>query len=255
MLFIEPYFITAVAACISGANLRRKNSINGMAMKKQIALVLAVGALLPASRVLADTTIANFTFETSVPTTAGPFNAEVGTGTISGSHAGASVYSSPAGNGSAHSYSSTLWATGDYYQLHFSTVGLSGVYLNFDQVSSGTGPGKFLLEYSTDGTTFTPVTGTDYTVLANTTPNAWSSGTHLTTTTFNNDLTGITAINNKSDVYIRFVDDSTTSANGGTVATGGTDRMDNIVVVVPEPSTYALLGTGLASLLFFRRKK
>ncbi|HEY2154598.1 MAG TPA: hypothetical protein VGH33_03145, partial [Isosphaeraceae bacterium] len=54
--------------------------------------------------------IADWTFETTLPTTAGPFAPEVGSGAASGQHASASTYSTPVGNGSAHSFSSTAWA-------------------------------------------------------------------------------------------------------------------------------------------------
>jgi PEP-CTERM motif len=226
-------------------------------LKKQIALLLAVGGLLSMSRTQADTIIADWTFETSLPATSGPFSPEVGSGSATAFHAGATTYSHPAGNGSAASFSSSLWAVGDYYQVQVSTVGFQGIFLTYDQVSSGTGPGKFLLQYSTDGTTFTPVTGTDYTVLVNAAPNAWSSNpaNHVTTTTLSDDLSAITTLNNAATVYFRFSDDSTTSANGGTVATSGTGRIDNIIVAVPEPSTFALFGLGAASLFLFRRRK
>src|ERR1700742_1621680 len=63
---------------------------------------MVVGAVaLPAHASI----IADWTFETSQPVTAGPYSPEIGAGSASGSHAGASTYSTPAGNGSAHSYS------------------------------------------------------------------------------------------------------------------------------------------------------
>src|SRR5438552_17437540 len=68
--------------------------------------------------------IADWTFESSLPAGspgAGVWitniSAEIGSGTASGWHAGASTYTSPAGNGSAHSFSSSLWAVGDLYQF------------------------------------------------------------------------------------------------------------------------------------------
>ena len=74
---------------------------------------LFVLAILAVASSASATTIATWTFETSVPTTAGPFSPEVGAGSAIGSHASsATVYSSPSGNGSFHSFSSTNWGVG-----------------------------------------------------------------------------------------------------------------------------------------------
>jgi hypothetical protein len=202
--------------------------------------------------------IARWTFETSQPLAnqgAGTWYTniapEIGSGSAAGFHAGPSIYTTPAGNGSPHSFSSTNWAVGDFYQFATSTVGYANIMVTYDQVSSSTGPGKFDFAYSTDGNIFTTI-ASSYTVLANSSPNAWSSGTAITTTSYTYDLSAITALNNASTVWFRIIDSSTTSANGGTIATGGTDRVDNFsIAVVPEPSTVALLGFG--TLLLLRR--
>jgi len=215
-------------------------------------IALAVGFSVQAQ------TIADWTFETSLPNTAGPYSPEVGAGSIIGSHAGASVYSTPAGNGSSHSYSSTLWAVGDYYQIQVSTLEDSDIQLSWNQTSSGTGPGLFQLLYSTDGSSFTSF-GSAYTVLDNgLAPNAaWNATTASPAYDFSVDLSGITALDNQPAVYIRFEDTSTTSSSGGTVGTAGTDRMDNIIVAettVPEPSIMALFGIGSTVCLGFLRR-
>ena len=44
------------------------------------------------------------------------------------------------------------------------------------------------------------------------------------------DLSGVADLNNASTVYIRLVDNSTTSIGNGTVGTAGTDRVDNFIV-------------------------
>ena len=62
------------------------------------------------------------------------------------------------------SFSSTAWSVGDYYQFQVSTLGDPNVALAWDQTSSTTGPRDFLLQYSTNGTTFTPF-GSQYSVL------------------------------------------------------------------------------------------
>jgi hypothetical protein len=216
--------------------------------------LLLTCAVLASGSAFAQTTLANWTFETSAPVTAGPFAPEVGSGTALGFHAGASTYSSPAGNGSPHSFSSNTWAIGDYYQFQVSTVGFSGIDVSWDQTSSNTGPKDFILKYSTDGMNYTSY-GT-YAVLANASPNpAWNASTSSTLYSYSLDLSSITSLNNASSDYFRLVDASTVSANGGTVAAAGTDRVDNFAVTaIPEPSTYALLAgvAGLAMVLWRR---
>ncbi len=213
--------------------------------------LLASAALVAFAPAFADT-LAQWTFETSVPTTAGPIAPEVGSGSALGFHAGATAYSNPVGNGSAESFSSTNWLVGDYYQFSFSTVGFTGLTLSFDQTSSGTGPRDFNVAYSTDGSSFT--TFQSYAVLANAAPNpTWSATTPQPIYTLSVDLSAIAALNNQASVFIRLVDASTVSAAGGTVASGGTNRVDNFTAMasaVPEPGSLALLLAGCGVLGF-----
>lgn len=227
-------------------------------------MLLSVCGLLAGASLSSAQTIAQWTFEGTAitATTAASFtygSPETGSGTASGVHASASTaWSSPAGDGSAHSLSANGWAVGDYYQFQTTTLGYTGIQLDWDQTSSGTGPGKGLLQWSTDGSTFHNF-GSDYSILVNGSPNiAWSSGTYQPAFHYTVDLSTVSELNNASSVYFRLADDATTSANGGTVASGGTDRIDNFTVSVapvPEPGSVALLGLGLAGMLALRRRR
>jgi hypothetical protein len=214
----------------------------------------AVGFLVTAS-ILQAQTVAQWTFETSLPATAGPFSPELGSGSASGSHAAAATFSTPAGNGSTHSFSANTWAVGDSWQFQVNTLGFNNVGLSWDQTSSGTGPRDFNLDYSINGgSSWTTVTA--YNVLANAAPNpTWNATTSSSLYTFTPDLTGVA--DNEASVWFRLIDVDTTSANGGTVASGGTDRIDNVTVaVVPEPTSLSLMGGfGLLAWAFIRRRK
>jgi hypothetical protein len=205
-------------------------------------------------------TISQWTFESSAPASAGPFLAEVGNGAALASHAGATTYSSPAGNGSSHSFSSTNWLTGDYYQFSLSTLGFSNLSVSWDQTSSNTGPKDFELEYSTNGTTFTDLAS--YSVLPNGTGNpSWNQSTSNAVYGFSQNLSSVSALNNQSSVLFRLVDIGTDAANGGSVASGGTDRVDNFTVggsaaaPVPLPAAVWLLSGGLLGLGRFARRR
>ena len=226
-----------------------------MVARRQVVAALALA--LAASGAHAATVIANWTFESTQPISAGPFAAEIGTGTALGHHATSSTYSSPAGNGSAHSFSSTAWSVGDYYQFNVSTLGLSGLSISWDQTSSNTGPKDFALQYSTDGTTFTNFRA--YSVLANGTPNpAWNGTTASAAYSFSSDLSALSGLDNQTNLFFRLVDQDTAAANGGTVASGGTDRVDNVKIsalsAVPLPAAVWLLGSGLLGLFGMRRR-
>ncbi len=229
--------------------------------------VLATGSLVFLGALQSHATIiAKWTFETSIPASAGPFAPEVGSGLALGSHAGASVYSSPSGNGSAHSFSSTLWAVGDYYQFSVATTGFKDIMLGWGQTSSTTGPRDFKLAYSVDGGgTFGDFAS--YIVLANQTVaaggiGAWNTATEITGYNYSFDLSAVTALDNTASVIFRLIQTTTADATPpGTVATGGTDRVDNFTVsgtemaVVPEASTWiAGLGLSLGMLGTFVRK-
>ncbi|MEW6120412.1 MAG: PEP-CTERM sorting domain-containing protein [Pseudomonadota bacterium] len=223
-------------------------------MKSQFSILLAA-SLFVSVNASADT-LAQWTFETSVPTTAGSFAPEVGSGSALGYHANSSVvYSNPVGNGSGESFSSNFWSVGDYYQFQVSTIGYVDISLSWDQVSSSTGPRDFKLSYSTDGSSFTEFAS--YSVRNNSTP-AWSSTTPTGLDTYTYDLSTVNAIENQASVYFRLVDASTVSTNGGTVATTGTDRVDNFTVMaapVPEAETYAMMLAGLGLVGFMARRR
>ncbi|HEX4793731.1 MAG TPA: IPT/TIG domain-containing protein, partial [Humisphaera sp.] len=187
--------------------------------------------------------LADWTFETSQPVTAGPLSAESafyssGTTTqATGSHTASTTYSTPAGNGSSHSFSSNGWSVGDYYQFKTSASGFQGITFNWDQTSSNTGPRDFNLQYSTDGTTFTTF-GSTHQVQANASPNpVWNATTSSSLYSSSVDLSSVPGLNNAATVYFRLVDNSTTSANGTTVAAAGTDRVDNVSIVANNTTT------------------
>lgn len=144
----------------------------------------------------------------------------------------ATAWTTPVGNGSSDSLSSNNWAIDDYYQFSLSTTGYQDITLSWDQTSSNTGPRDFDLVYSTDGVNFTVAPGFDnYAVLANAAPNAtWNGTTPQPAFTFNADLSSISALDNVSTVIFRLVMAGTTSANGGTIATTGTGRVDNFTI-------------------------
>ncbi len=219
-----------------------------MKMKLILASALAV-SLLSIETGYASLTIAQWTFESSVPTNAGPYSPEIGSGSASGSHVKPSAaYSNPPGNGSGESFSANDWAAGDYWQFAVSTMGYSDITLSWDQYSSGTGPTSFQLAYSTDGLSFTEF-GSAYTVAAG----SWTSYNNI-------DLSVITGLDNQATAYIRLINESS-------VAGSGTDRVDNFTVsgtqsaaAVPEPSTclagaLVLLPFGVSTFRVLRNRR
>src|SRR3954471_14939524 len=193
-------------------------------------------------------TIADWTFETSVPTTAGPIAPEVGSGTGTGVHAGAATYSSPSGNGSAQSWNSNTWAIGDYYQFQASTLGENAISISWDQTRSSSGPGQpnpsapsFKLQYSTDGTNFTDAFS--YVV-----PVTSSSGA-VWTSQFA-DLSSVPALDNQSAVYFRM------TAIQAAQSANGQSRVDNVVIAsVPEPAAGLLLISAVLSVAGWRKQR
>ena len=221
-------------------------------------LLTCLAALLLASPLALADTIANWTFETSQPAGspgAGAWitniAAEVGPGVAAGRHAGNATYSTPAGNGSAHAFSSTAWASGDFYQFAVNTLGFQSVTVAFDQTGSATGPRDFQFSFSTDGVNFTTV-GPTYIVLTNSasannegsgkSTSVWSStGSQQSAYTVTFDLSSTNSLANQPLVYFRLTVVDGTAENGGSIGSAGTDRVDNFIVSgTPMPTSPTL---------------
>ncbi|MGC4119622.1 MAG: proprotein convertase P-domain-containing protein [Myxococcales bacterium] len=157
--------------------------------------------------------LALFTFETSLPVSAGPFPAESGSkassSTIRGFHAVTATYSTPGGNSSAHSFNANNWSVGDYFEVMVPGTGASSFEVSFDQYKSSTGPADFKVQWSTDGTNFQDL-GASYAVITTT----W--------TTFGPYALPASA-DGAASIYVRLTSNVTTAASG-------TCRVDNVRV-------------------------
>jgi hypothetical protein len=207
----------------------------------------------------------NFESYTSANSTAasfGPLAPEVGSGSATGVHSSATtVWSNPAGNGSAESFSANTWNPGDYFQFTVNSTSLtglaSGLEFSWDQTSSSTGPKSFTFSYSTDGTTFTQLMA--YSVLANSTVaapdpqarSAWSSGGARQP--IYNFSTSVSGLIGEPTVHLRIA-----NAEPASSASGGTSRLDNFAInytAVPEPEEWAaIVGVGLVGFALWRRR-
>ncbi|GMV77094.1 MAG: hypothetical protein AMXMBFR79_02300 [Chitinophagaceae bacterium] len=245
---VDKDFTAAVAITATGSVLKNspvsQSSVSGLATFSNlqfakagtgITLTAASGALTTATSNgftitlgLPIVALAQWTFETSVPTSAGPHSPEIGSGQATGNHAsGSTTYNNPVGNGSAESFSSDRWASGDYYQFKTSSYGYQNITLSFDQTGSNTGPRDFKIQYSTDGSTFTDLSGGSYQL----TNDSWSSsGDPKSASSRSFDLSSVTALNNQANIYIRLTVSSSTAIDGGSIATTGTGRVDNVTI-------------------------
>lgn len=226
--------------------------------------ILAIALVCTAQYSFA-TVLSSWTFEVNTPadltnSTTGPSVAAEGgivAGTVGGTHASSATdWTTPSGNGSDNSYSVNTWTVGDYFQISSSSIGYGSLSLTFDATGSGTGPKDFKVQASTDGSTFTDI-GFSYSVLVNGAPNLSWSVANGVQAAYNITTSLPASLDNQANIYLRLVNTSTVSTNGGTVGTGGTSRIDNVIVdgtaLIPEPST---IGLALASLgcLLIRRK-
>ena len=226
--------------------------------------VLAAGtcAMIAASAANA-AVVAGWTMTTAVPaSTAGATysygiadqGAQTTGSVLTGSHAStATVWSSPAGNGSTYSLSATAWGVGDYFQVTVDTRGYGDISISWDQTRSGSGPSVFDLKMSVDGGANFTTVNTGYTVVqaggTGTGTSSWSTSTSSVQTGFTTTTIAGSTAAQKASVIFRFV-------NTSTVASGGTNRIDNILVTgnaIPAPGALALLG--VAGLIGARRRR
>lgn len=107
---------------------------------------------------------------------------------------------------------------GSFWQLQFSTKGYKDLSIAYNVRSSGTGPAHFCIQYK-NGENFDTVDNSAYTI---------------TSTSLRNQMGGsirLPAVLNDSDtVILRIATTDLVSQKGGTVASGGTSNINNIVV-------------------------
>lgn len=164
--------------------------------------------------------------------------------------------------GAANSINSSGFSTAadDFYNFGFTVTGGVTATVNqliFGSQASNTGPGFINVLAAIDGGAFTQVGSF-----------ALEGGTNLSQA-----LTLTAPVTGRERIDFRFVAASNTSANGGTIGSGGTLRVTNFqptaantaftidgalnqVAAVPEPSAWAMmiLGVGLVGASMRRRK-
>lgn len=205
------------------SRLTRRHDYKAQAMAACFATLISLSA--------SASTLAVWTFESSAPTTSGPISPEIGAGSAVGNTGG--IWSNPVGNGSAESWNSNKWDGGDYFQFTVDGTGYDTFEVSWSQIGSNLGPKHFSLSYSLDGISF--IWLLDYEVLTNANQDTWSSSFKISATTYGFELNLPKAVAGK--IHFRLTALSTISTNGGSVANGGTSRVDDFSVVATAKLT------------------
>lgn len=224
-------------------------------MKAKLAVQLLLAATVPVRAI----TIASWTFETSIPTTAGPVTPESGVGTATALHADVNaIYSNPTGNGSSESWSADRWTIGDYWLFEVSTAGIQDIMVSYDQTRSANGPASFDFQYSLNGVDFFDF-AMGYSVLENLSANGgtWSTTTFRSSYHFDRDLSAVLSVDNQSSVFFKIRAASSPTGSTTSARQAGTGRLDNFTVTgtaIPDTgSTAVLFGIPLLGLYPLRR--
>jgi hypothetical protein len=160
-------------------------------------------------------------------------NANTAALSISGANFGGWV-TGAGGTGTFAASSNTWTAANAYWQVSINTEGFTNMSVSSKMAGSNTGPRNFEVDYSLDAVSWTAVAGSAITV--GPTNNSFQSGV-LVNVALPADC------DNQPSVYIRWRRVGNVSVNGGTLASGGTNRFDDVVISGrPVPS-----GTGDAS--------
>lgn len=168
-----------------------------------------------------NTTAAAWTFPTSGTTvTPDIYSANNSTKTLTvngGTGAISSVSGASASPDQAASASGWDGGSGSkYWQIDVNTTGFTNLKISSKQQSSNTGPKDFKLQYKVGSGSWTDVSGGTITVANNFTSGVLSS------------LSLPAACEGQSTLSIRWIMTSNTAVGGGSVASGGTDRIDDI---------------------------
>ncbi|MDX5476384.1 MAG: thermonuclease family protein [Bacillaceae bacterium] len=134
--------------------------------------------------------------------------------------AGSSITGYVAGFSSSRAINSNGWhVDGDkYWKIEFNTIGHENLSLSSKHTGSGTGPRDLQIQYSLDGDTWKNVPDGDIKIAG---ANTWYVIGNLPLPE---------EINNQQSVYVRWLNTSNTSINGGTIGNTGTNRIDDIVI-------------------------
>ena len=228
-----------LSAPIGAAN--KKTEGQNMRVKRFSAMLLAAlmaVSLLPLTAFATDQTLLSepvtvvgwdFESETNVPSTANEANAEAAV--VREDESTAISYSS--GHGSDKALSTNGWGNASetspkYLTATVNMTGYKNISVSADFRASNTGPKNIALYYSVDGETFNAVEGASV-ALVNT---GWGN----IAGTLPEEAGGAEALT------LRFAVTDTVSANGGTVAGGGTLRIDDFTIAgeqaeIVEPTT------------------
>ena len=163
--------------------------------------------------------------------------------TITTNATGTVSYASGSGGSGTYAINNTGWDSGNgtkAWQTEFSTLGYNTITVSSKQKSSNTGPKEFKLQYKTTGTTWIDVPSSNITV-AN---DSYVSGV-LTNFALPTDVA------NQPSVSLRWVMRSNLQVSSGNVASGGTSRIDDIVINGKKLPQYTLsvskVGNGTVS--------
>lgn len=210
--------------------------------------------------------IADFSFEgiASNPGAVSSFSyaAESGSATVTlaKSATGGSI-SAVAGNGSTKSLTGNN-LIGSSYTFKFAADDVNSIALSFDTTGSATGPRDFVVSYSNDGVNFSSLSTF---AIGSTGQSGFSTGSSSTDvghafvlpTSFGDLNPGVAG----DFGYLQIAVADAVAINGGAVGTGGTNRIDNVIIsgspiaVVPEAGTTSVLTLAASALLARRNKK